>query len=252
MVKIVAIVQARMGSSRLPGKVLREIAGKPMLVHVLERASAVRSIDQVVVATTTEASDNAIENLCLEKGYACFRGNLHDVLDRFYQAAKQFHADVIVRLTADCPLLDAAVVEKTVQGFIDSNADFAANRLPPPFKRTYPIGLDTEVCSFAALQRAWTEATEKYEREHVMPYLYQVEDRFKVVRVENEKDYGSWRLTVDTQEDLDLVRIIFDHFKEKPFGWMNVIQYLEAHPEIAKINADVIHKTVFDVDHRAA
>jgi len=251
MGKVVAIVQARMSSSRLPGKVLKEIAGKPMLVHVVERAQQARSIDQVIVATTIDPSDDPLEALCLENGFPCYRGSLHDVLDRYYQAARLYRADTIVRFTADCPLLDPDVVEKTIGGFLDSKVDFAANRLPPPFKRTYPIGLDTEVCTFGALERAWKEATEKYEREHVMPYLYQVEGRFKILRVDYEKDHGHWRLTVDTQEDLDLVRAIFDHFGKQTFNWLDVIRYLEAHPEIAKINADIVHKTVFDVDHRA-
>ena len=250
MTKTVAIIQARMSSSRLPGKVLKEIAGKSMLEHVIERAQQVKLIDQVLVATTTDPSDDAIETLCKKNGYSYYRGSLHDVLDRYYQAAKQAQADVIVRFTADCPLLDAAVVEKTIQTFLDEKVDFAANRLPPPFKRTYPIGLDTEVCTFAALERAWKEAKENFEREHVMPYLYQEPRRFKIIRVDNEIDYGAWRFTVDTQEDLDLVRKVFDHFGNKPFNWLDVVHYLEDHPEIARLNADVVHKTVFDVDER--
>jgi len=251
MEKIVAIIQARMGSSRLPGKVLKEIAGKPMLEHVVERVRQVKTIQQVVVATTIDEADDPLEALCREKSYACYRGSMHDVLDRFYQAAGQYQASVVVRLTADCPLLDPEVVENTLMAFLIGRVDFAANRLPPPFKRTYPIGLDTEICTFEALKRAWNEAGEKYEREHVMPYLYQQEGRFRVLRVENSEDYGNWRLTVDTQEDLDLVRAVFAHFGDQPFKWMDVIHFLELNPEIAKINAGVAHKTVFDVDHRA-
>ncbi len=249
--KIVAIIQARMSSSRLPGKVLKEINGIPMLVHVVERARQSELIDEVVVATTDDPSDDPIEVLCDQQGYAVFRGSLHDVLDRYYQAAKTYQADVVVRFTADCPLLDPQVVDLTLRAFLEHQVDFAANRLPPPFKRTYPIGLDTEVCTFASLERAWKEATEKYEREHVMPYLYQTEGRFKVLRVEYEKDYGHWRITVDTQPDLDLINKVFEHFGTQPFNWLDVIHYLEAHPEIAQINANIIHKTVFDVDHRS-
>jgi spore coat polysaccharide biosynthesis protein SpsF len=251
MTRIIAFVQARMSSSRLPGKVLKDIAGEPMLVHVVERAKKAKLINQVVVATTNDPSDDAIESLCREREYAFYRGNLHDVLDRFYQAARLYQADVVVRFTGDCPLLDSQLIDETIQAFLDNNADFAANRLPPPFTRTYPIGLDTEVCSFAALERAWHEAKEKYEREHVLPYLYQVEGRFKVQRIEYEKDYGSWRITVDTRADLDMVRKIFEHFGERDFNWLDVIHYLEAHPEIAQINANVAHKTVFDVDQRS-
>jgi len=254
MTNIVAIIQARMSSSRLPGKVLKDIAGKPMLVHVVERAQKVKLINQVVVATTLDPSDDAIEALCYKMGYACFRGSLHDVLDRYYQAAREFKADVIVRFTADCPLLDADVTEKTIRTFLETKTDFAANRLPPPFKRTYPIGLDTEVCTFNALQRAWMEATEKFEREHVLPYLYQVEGRFKVTRVENDVDYGKWRLTVDTQEDLDLIRKVFEHFGETEFNWMDVIGYLKNNPEVARINADwsikLFSKWIIAGEHR--
>ena len=250
MPEIVAIIQARMGSSRLPGKVLKEIAGKPMLDWVVSRTGAVKEIDRVVVATTTETSDDPIEDWCLSNGCACYRGSQNDVLDRYYQAAKKFQADVIVRITADCPLLDGGVVSKTIRAFLDSGVDFAANRLPPPFKRTYPIGLDTEVCTFHALERAWEEAGQKFEREHVMPYLYQVEGRFKTLRVDHQQDYGDWRLTVDTQEDLNLVRAILDHFKGQTFTWLDVVHYLEEHPEVAKMNADIKHKTVFDVDTR--
>ena len=129
-------------------------------------------MDEVAVATTTDVSDDPIEAFCKSNKVPVYRGDVFDVLDRYYQAARAFQADVIVRLTADCPLLDPYVVDQTVRRFFADGADFAANRLPPPFKRTFPIGLDTEVCSFAALERAWKEADQKYQREHVMPYLY--------------------------------------------------------------------------------
>jgi len=181
---IIGIIQARMSSKRLPGKVMRDICGKTMLERVLSRAQQAHSLSQVIIATTTDPSDDPIAEFCQKIGCECFRGSLHDVLDRFYQAAKHYQADVVVRFTADCPLLDPELIDLTVQSFLQANADFAANRLPPPFKRTYPIGLDTEVCSFAALERAWKEAEQVYEREHVMPYLYDQEGRFKVLRVE--------------------------------------------------------------------
>ena len=250
MSKTAGIIQARMGSSRLPGKVLKEIAGKPMLQHMVERTRKVQQIDQVIIATTEAPLDDPIEAFCEEFGCSIYRGSVHDVLDRYYQTAQKFQVENIVRLTADCPLLDPLVVAKTISAFLDRKVDFAANRLPPPFKRTYPIGLDTEVCSFKALEQAWREAKEKFEREHVMPYLYRVEGRFKTLVIDYEIDYGSWRLTVDTPEDLDLIRKIFDHFGDRPFNWLNVIHYLENHPEIAQINANIQHKTVFDVDHR--
>jgi spore coat polysaccharide biosynthesis protein SpsF len=251
--RIVAIVQGRMDSSRLPGKVLKDIAGKPMLWHVVERARRARLVDEVVVATTTEASDEAIEAFCKQNAYSYHRGSLHDVLDRFYQAAKRYQADVIVRLTADCPLLDPGVVDHTIEEFQRRGVDFAANRLPPPFKRTYPIGLDTEVCSFAALEKAWMEAKAPYEREHVMPYLYDVDGRFKVLRVDNEIDYGDLRWTVDTPEDLELVRQIFARLSDQPdFTWLDVLALFEREPELALINNQIKHKTYLDFDNRTS
>ncbi len=249
--KVVAIIQGRMASSRLPGKVLLDIGGQPMLAHVVERARRASQVDQVVIATTVEASDDAIEVFCRARGYAVTRGSLHDVLDRFYQAARSARADVIVRLTADCPVIDPGLIDLTVAEFFRSGAAFVANRLPPPFTRTYPIGLDVEVCSYRALERAWNEATEKHEREHVMPYLYDVPGRFKVLKLDYERDLGSHRWTVDTAEDLELLREIFKRLEEKPnFTWLDVLALFEEDAELARINAGVKHKTYLDVDER--
>ncbi len=249
--RIVGIVQGRMASSRLPGKILKKIGGEPMLAQVVERARQAKLIDEVGVATTTDPSDDAVEAFCRKRGYTIYRGSLLDVLDRFYQAAKLMQADVVVRFTADCPLLDPGLVDQTVRAFLDSGADFAANRLPPPFRRTYPIGLDTEVCSFAALERAWREATAKHDREHVLPYLYEVEGRFKVVVLNYERDYGHHRWTVDTPEDLTLVRRIFRRMARQPgFTWLDVVTLFEREPKLAQLNASVQHKTMFDVDER--
>jgi spore coat polysaccharide biosynthesis protein SpsF len=250
--RIVAIIQGRMASSRLPGKVLKEIAGEAMLGLVVARVRQAKTIAEVVVATTTEPEDAGIEKFCQERGILVYRGSLNDVLDRFYQAAKVYRADVVVRLTADCPLLDPGVVDHTVEVFLQSGVDFAANRLPPPFKRTYPIGLDTEVCTFAALERAWKEARAPYEREHVMPYLYEVAGRFKIIRVDYDKDYGDRRWTVDTPEDLELVRQVFARLGDKKnFTWLDVLAIFEREPELAQINGQIQHKTFLDVDERA-
>ena len=250
--RIVAIIQGRMASSRLPGKVLKEIGGEAMLGHVVARARLAKMVDEVVVATTTEPEDNAIEIYCQAHGIPVFRGSMNDVLDRFYQAARAYQADVVVRLTADCPLLDPDVIDHTVEVFLQTGVDFAANRLPPPFKRTYPIGLDTEVCTFAALEQAWREATAPYEREHVMPYLYDAPGRFKIIRVDYQQDYGDRRWTVDTPEDLELVRQVFDRLADqKTFSWLDVLKIFDDEPELAQINGQVQHKTFLDVDDRA-
>ncbi|OQY31708.1 MAG: hypothetical protein B6I38_05480 [Anaerolineaceae bacterium 4572_5.1] len=211
---IVAIIQARMGSSRLPGKVLKDIGGRPMLEWVVKRASRSQTISRVVVATTTDPADQPVADFCAQAGYAYKRGNVYDVLDRYYVAACQFEADVIVRLTADCPLIDPDVIDKTVQAFFEATppANFAANRLPPPWGRTYPIGLDVEVCSFRALEEAWQKAEQPHQREHVMPYLYENADRFNILLVDHERDFGDLRWTVDTSADLDLVREVVSRF----------------------------------------
>ena len=158
---------------------------------------------------------------------------------------------MIVRLTADCPLIDPYVIDQTIRRFFATGADFAANRLPPPFKRTFPIGLDTEVCSFVALERAWKEADQKYQREHVMPYLYDQEGRFKVLLADHDPDWGHFRLTVDTPEDLDLVRCIVDCFDDSnEVSLVEIVKFLRVHPEIRGINADTAHKSFTDVDTR--
>jgi spore coat polysaccharide biosynthesis protein SpsF len=249
--RTVVIIQARMGSSRLPGKVLLDLAGEPMLARVLERARRAQSVDDVMVATTTDPADDPIEAMCRERGFPVYRGSMFDVLDRYYGAAKQAQAEIIVRVTADCPVIDPAVIDQVVAAFHANQADFACNRLPPPWKRTWPIGLDTEVCSFVGLEQAWKEAVLPYEREHVMPYFYDQEGRFKVIVVDHEPDYGELRWTVDTAEDLQLLREIFARFSgQTDFTWMDVLRLVEREPQLSQINAGVRHKVGTEVDAR--
>ncbi len=249
--RVVAIIQGRMSSSRLPGKILKDIAGQPMLWHVVERVRMAKTVSEVVVATTTDTSDDLAAELCKQRQIPCFRGSLYDVLDRFYQAARQYRADVVVRVTADCPLIDPWVIDRTVDDLLTSGADFSANRLPPPWKRTYPIGLDTEVCTFAALERAWREAGQPHEREHVMPYLYSVPGRFHVRVVDAEQDCGHLRWTVDTPEDLVVVQRLFELLGgRRDFTWLDVLEIWQAHPELAEINASVKHHKFDDIDER--
>jgi spore coat polysaccharide biosynthesis protein SpsF len=272
--RTVAIIQARMGSQRLPDKVMLDIAREPMLVHVVERTKQAKTIDQVVIATTNERAEDPIAELCSQRGYACWRGSSFDLLDRYYQAAKQYEAEVIVRITADCPLIDPEIIDKTVNAFLglpephttlisDSDKDtppgskesnpygFAANRLPPPWGRTYPIGLDTEVCSFQGLEIAWQEALEPHQREHVMPFFYENPERFRSLLVDHEKDYGTLRWTVDTPEDLEVVRRIFAHFKPRTdFSWLEVLDLFQKEPDLAKINEKIHHKHYRQIDER--
>ena len=249
---IVAIIQARMGSSRLPGKVLKDIGGKPMLQRVVVRARRARSLGRVVVATTTDPGDDLLAAFCRAQGFPVFRGHPYDVLDRYYQAAKYFDAEIIVRLTADCPVIEPREIDRTVLAFLDAKVDFAANRLPPPWHRTTPIGMDTEVVTFQALERAWREADAKYAREHVMPYLYEEPGRFETLLVDHDPDWGSLRLTVDTPEDLEMVREVFAHFgNTDEFTMDEMVTLLESHPELSELNAAVKHKSFNDVDDRA-
>jgi len=256
-----------MGSSRLPGKVLLDIAGEPMLARVVARASRAETVDEVLVATTTNASDDPVAACCDSMGVPCTRGSLHDVLDRYYQTAKQAQAEVVVRVTADCPVIDPVLVDDCVNALWEGSYDFTCNRLPPPFTRTYPIGLDTEVCTFAALERARREAGEIFHREHVMPYLYEgvelsaisgqlsagISPRgFKVAQLHHDMDYGSYRWTVDTPEDLEFMRQVYIRFNGRnDFSWTQVLDLVQAEPALMKINASIQHKTLKEIDQRA-
>lgn len=249
--EVVAIIQARMGSSRLPGKVLLDIGGEPMLNRVVLRTRRAQFLGQVVVATTTDSSDDPVASFCRSQGFPCFRGDPFDVLDRYYQAACLFQARTIVRLTGDCPLIDPGEIDRTLMAFSRANVDFAANRLPPPWKRTTPIGMDTEVVTFDALSRAWREADAKYAREHVMPYIYEEHGRFNIIMVDHDPDLSHLRLTVDTHEDLALVREIYQYFgNNDDFSLHDILELLEKSPDLLKINANVAHKGYKDVDQR--
>ena len=270
--KTIAIIQARMGATRLPGKVLLDIAGQPMLVRVVERTRRASLLDGFIVATTTEVRDEAVAELCRERGYPCYRGKQQDVLDRYYQASRQTGAEVVVRITADCPVIDPLLIDETIQlvtshcSLVPDHFDFAANRLPPPWGRTYPIGLDVEACTFAALERAWKEATKPYQREHVMPYLYEgvslvtrhsslatgITPRgFHIALLNHDPDYGALRWTVDTPEDLELIRLIYARFGGRDdFGWRDILDLFQREPELARINAVIKAKNLTESEKR--
>ena len=246
---MVAIVQARVASNRLPGKVLADIEGETMLTRVVERAGRASSLDQIAVATTTDVDDDPLFASCESKGHLCLRGSTMDVLDRVYRAARTLEADIVVRLTADCPLIDGEVIDQTVSAFVhaDPPVDFAANRLPDD--KSFPVGTDTEVCSIAALEQAWTQAEEPYQREHVMPYLYEEPERFRTLLVKSETDYSAYRWTVDTAEDLELVRQVYAHFGGRDnFTYRELLDLFATRPELARINLNVEHKTQYDLD----
>lgn len=246
--RVVAIIQARMASSRLPGKVLADLGGQPVLAWVVRRAQRAHGIDQVVVATSVASEDAVIAAFCKEQGYAYTRGELHDVLDRYVHTAHEFDTDVVVRLTGDCPLIDPEMLAENLRTFMqaDPPLDFAANRIPD--ERTIPIGLDAEFCTIDALEIAWREAQEPHQREHVMPFFYENPQRFRILHIKHSPNYSQYRWAVDTPEDLQLLRQVITHFKDDRFSWKEVLALFEAEPELALINAGVQHKTQRDVD----
>jgi spore coat polysaccharide biosynthesis protein SpsF len=207
-------------------------------------------VDEVWVATTTNALDQVIVEFCKQRQVPVYQGSEFDVLDRYYQTALAAQVDLIVRVTADCPLMDPDLIDQVITAYRQTRVDFAANRLPPPWKRTYPIGLDIEVTSFQNLKQAWEKAEQNYEREHVMPYFYDQPGRFKTLLLHHETDLGAQRLTVDTPQDLEMMQKVFDHFKDREFTWLDVHQWLSDHPEVEQINAAVQHKTMQEIDDR--
>jgi glutamate-1-semialdehyde aminotransferase/spore coat polysaccharide biosynthesis protein SpsF (cytidylyltransferase family) len=234
---IVAIIQARMGSLRFPGKTTAEILGRPILWHVVDRVGRARLVDKVVVATAAKASDDPIAVFCERESIACFRGNEDDVLDRFYQAAKWSAADAVVRITADCPLIDPEVVDKVMARFKQGDCDYACNIL----RYTYPDGLDTEVFSFRALERCWQEATNPADREHVTTYL--VNGKFRTANVESEIPVppGAYRFTVDYPSDLEFVRKIYSELSGRGhFGFRDVLDLLKERPDLAATQTERI------------
>ena len=226
-----------MGSSRLPGKTIADVAGRPLLLRVVERVQSAQRVDKVVVATTCQPSDDAITALCQQEEIHHFRGSENDVLDRFYRTAEAHRADTVVRITADCPLIDPSVIDKVIARFQVGDCDYVSNSL----RYTYPDGLDTEVFSFAALERAWREARRPSEREHVTPYLRR--GKFRLANVENDSPValGKHRWTVDYPDDLEFVRRVYEAFSgHKHFGYQDIFHLLRERPELAAIQAETI------------
>lgn len=226
-----------MGSTRLPGKSMKEVEGKPLLWHVIQRLKRSKRIEKIVVATTIKKDDNVIAELAKKEGVGYFQGSENDVLDRYYQAAKKYEADVIVRVTADCPLLDPQTTDRVIEKFLEGGFDYVTNTNPP----TYPDGLDTEVFSFAALERAWKEAKLTSEREHVTPYIRKNPNIFRLVNVINGEDLSKMRWTVDELADLEFTRRVYfllgDKGRTHDFTMEDVLKILKDNPELHGINA---------------
>ena len=235
-----AIIQARMSSTRLPGKVLLDLAGEPMLARVVARTKRAKTIDRTIVATTGEPEDEPIVALCRARGWAVSRGSRDDVLDRYYQAAVADGADPIVRITSDCPLIDPEVIDRVVE-HLTTGVDYASNINP---RRTFPRGLDVEAFTFASLAAAWQDASDTSSREHVTPFLYRHPERFRIALVESERpEAADHRWSVDTPEDYELMRRILAHFGERDFGWLDVLELLDRHPDWIELNRHIAQKT---------
>jgi len=230
------IIQARMGSSRLPGKVLTVIDGNnPILYYVIWQLQQCKSLDEIVIATTILEEDEKIVKYVENMGLSCFRGSPDDVLDRYYQCAKKFNFSNIVRITADCPLIDPTLVEQVIQKFNSEPCDYSTNSLP----KTFPQGTETEIFSFESLEKAWKNAKKPSEREHVTPYIKNNKN-FKKLYIKNSKDLSDFRWTVDTIEDLKLVRELISRIKKRPILMTDILEVFSNKPELIEINKNHI------------
>ncbi len=240
--KTVIIVQARMTSTRLPGKILLPVLNKPLLEYQVERLRRVRLSDDLVIATTENETDEPIVELCRKLQVPYFRGPEEDVLARYFGAAREFQADSIVRITSDCPLIDPEIIDRVI-GVFNTNRD-QFDYVSSSLRRTYPRGMDTEVLPFNILKEAYEEAVHNEEREHVTPFVYLRPKRYRLGSVENEADYSHYRLTVDTREDFELIKLLIEKlYPSNPlFGLQDIINLLLGNPEWAAINSHVEQK----------
>lgn len=246
--RVVAIIQTRMGSSRLPGKVMMQIAGKPMLWHVVNRVKRSKLVNKVVVATSTRLEDKKIVNFCKKNGIDFFVGPEEDVLARYFLAAKKTGADIIVRITADCPLVDSKLIDKAISALLRGKYDHAgiatgAGVAKSKIKK-FPDGMDCSVFTFKSLEYANLHAKDKNEREHVNMYIWKRPRRFKLANLESGDDYSKIRLTVDYREDLSLIRKIYHGLypRNHYFGLSDIIRFIKANPKLLKINEKYIGK----------
>ncbi len=237
------IVQARMGSSRLSGKVLKEVCGKTLLEHLIVRLKRVKQADKIVIATTIKEEDIPIVAMCKKLDVPFYRGSEEDVLSRYYEAALQYKGDLIVRVTSDCPLIDPCIIDSVVSFYINnqSGVDYVSNCL----HRTYPRGMDVEVFSFSILKEAHFNAYDPFDREHVTPFIKSSSSRYSLKNIEYKTNLSHYRLTVDTSEDLELIKKIFKelYFRNPEFKMEDILTVLKANSEWLSINSHVINKS---------
>lgn len=237
---IVAVIQARMGSTRLPGKVLKKIKNKLVLDYVIERLQFCENLNNIVIATTTSEKDDILQQYATNKSISYFRGSKDDVLSRYYHASKKYGADQIVRITSDCPLIDPYIVDKIIKKHIEKKVDYTANTV----ERTFPRGLDVEIFTFDALEESYKNANQQYQREHVTPYIREHPEKFKLQNLEAKGKLlrPDIRITLDTQEDFELIKQIVSHFDDITFNAEDIIDFLDANPELLEINKNIEQK----------
>ena len=235
------IIQARMSSTRLPGKVMLKVENENTVLDcVINQLQSSNEIKNIVIATTDQKEDNVIVEFLKKKRIKCFRGNKQDVLDRYYQCAKKFNFSEIIRITSDNPLIDYEIADMVVKRFKSNNYDYITTDLPlDTFHRTYPLGYAVEAFTFSALENAWKNAKLPSEREHVTPYLYKNKEIFKQTNIENSEDLSHFRCTVDTKYDLELVQKIYSNIKKRPILLSDVIKLFKKNPQFPTINAHV-------------
>ncbi|MCZ8344728.1 MAG: aminotransferase class III-fold pyridoxal phosphate-dependent enzyme [Leptospira sp.] len=230
--KIIAVIQARMGSTRLPNKVMKQVNGVPLIELLIKRLSGAKLVNQIMLATSTDDKNIPLVNHVRSLGYDVFQGSENDVLSRYYHAVKDIKPDAIVRITGDCPLVDPKIVDQIIETFLEKKVDYASNTIKP----TYPDGIDVSMASFQALERAFKEATSEFDREHIMPYIRNPE-KFKLANVEYKEDYSKERWTVDEPEDFEVIQNVFNHFHPRiDFSWLEVLQLLKDRPELFAAN----------------
>ena len=241
--KRVAIIQARINSSRLPGKVLMEIGGRSMLARVIQRVRRANLVDEVLVATTPQHADDPIVSEARTLHAGVYRGDEGDVLTRYYEAATSAQAELVIRITADCPLVDPALIDEVIRRALDQypDVDYATNVL----HRTYPRGLDVEVAPFRTLEQVWREARQPYQRIHVFPYVREHPERFRLVNVAQARDDSRMRWTVDTADDLEFIRAVYQRMgNDETVSWHEVISLLRREPSLLGLNRHVRQKAL--------
>jgi len=235
--KIIALLQARTSSTRLPKKVLKDILNKPMIIHQMQRVSKSNLIDELILVTSDESSDNELSSIVLKYKFKIFRADKNNVLKRFNDCLINYNLnnnDIIIRLTGDCPLQDSNIIDESIKEFLDNDSDYLANCINP----IYPDGFDVEVFSYQALKTAYKEATKLSQKEHVTPYIRD-SGKFKIRHLDKKPIYPNWRLTVDEKEDFILINKIFEYFNNNSFSFEDIINFLEQNKELLKINSHI-------------